>query len=480
MLWKDYSSDTFDELLTGDGRPRPAAKAIGEYIEAMGVDELRNRQRAATADIRAEGITFVVADVHGNIDREWPFDVIPRVIDGDEWDRIDRGLEQRLSALNCFIGDLYGEQHAVRDGVLPKEVLATSRFFFEPCVGMKPRHGVWAHICGSDLVRDADGRVYVLEDNLRVPSGVSYMLENRAISKRVFPELFRDQSIKPVDGYTSRLYALLVSLAPEGIANPNVVLLTPGPVNSAYFEHCYLAQQMGIELCEGSDLVVRDDRVYMRTIGGLEPVDVIYRRVGDDYLDPEVFNPESLIGCPGLMRAWRAGNVALANAPGAGVADDKLVYSYVPDLIRYYLDEDAILPNVPTFRLFDERQRRHVLADLERFVVKPANESGGYGVVVGSKASEADLAACRASVEADPRNFIAQPIVHLSTAPTLCEEGIAARHLDLRPFVLSGADCYVTRGGLTRVALRKGSLVVNSSQGGGSKDTFVVQRAGGV
>lgn len=480
MLWKSYSSETFDELLNEEGQPRDAAKSVSDYIEALGSDELRRRQQAATAEIRAEGITFVVADEHGNLDREWPFDVIPRVMDGEEWERIDRGLEQRLIALNCFIGDLYGAQRAVKEGVLPREVLATSRFFLEPCVGMKPRYGVWAHICGSDLVRDTDGTVYVLEDNLRVPSGVSYMLENRTISKRVFPELFQDQRIKPVDGYTSRLYALLVSLAPEAVVEPRVVLLTPGVGNSAYFEHCYLAQQMGIELVEGSDLSVRDDRVYMRTINGLEAVDVIYRRVGDDYLDPEVFNPGSVLGCHGLLRAWRAGNVALANAPGAGVADDKLVYSYVPDLIRYYLGQDAILPNVPTFRLFDERQRRHVLSDLRRFVVKPANESGGYGVVVGSKASAEELEICRAAVEKDPRNFIAQPIVQLSTAPTLCEEGIEPRHLDLRPFVLSGSGSYVTRGGLTRVALRKGSLVVNSSQGGGSKDTFVVERTGGL
>lgn len=385
---------------------------------------------------------------------------------------------RRLKALNCLIEDLYNDQRAVKDGAVPASVLETSRYFLPACRGMHPRFGVWAHICGSDLVRGADGTVYVLEDNLRVPSGVSYMLENRNISERVFPELFADQNVEPVDGYPSRLYALMVSLAPAGGREPKVVLLTPGVHNSAYFEHGYLAQQMGIELVEGSDLVVRDGRVYSKTIGGLERVDVVYRRVGDDYLDPEVFNADSVIGCPGLMRAWRDGHVALVNAPGAGVADDKLVYSYVPDLIRYYLAEDPILPNVPTLRLFDESDRREVLADLRRFVVKPANESGGHGVVVGSHASEAELAACRASIESDPRNFIAQPIVHLSTAPTLCGDGVEPRHLDLRPFILSGAETYVTRGGLTRVALRKGSLVVNSSQGGGSKDTFVVEEPG--
>jgi len=478
MLWKHYSSVTHDELLIAEGRPRPAARKVSDFIEALGTDELRSRQRAAAAEIRAEGITFTVVEEHGNLDREWPFDVIPRVMSAREWRRIELGLAQRLKALNALIEDLYNEQRVVKDAILPTSVLETSRFFLAACRGMHPRFGVWAHICGSDLVRDADGTLYVLEDNLRVPSGVSYMLENRNVSKRVFPELFADQSIEPVDGYTSRLHALLVSLAPGIDGQPKVVLLTPGVQNSAYFEHSYLAQQMGIELVEGSDLVVRDDRVYTRTIAGMERVDVIYRRVGDEYLDPEVFKPDSLIGCPGLMRAWREGHVVLVNAPGAGVADDKLVYSYVPELIRYYLGDDPILPNVPTLRLFEEEDRRRVLADLRHFVVKPANESGGYGVVVGSKASDKELAECRERVEADPRNFIAQPIVQLSTAPTLWEDGIEPRHLDLRPFILSAADTYVTRGGLTRVALRKGSLVVNSSQGGGSKDTFVVDDAG--
>jgi uncharacterized circularly permuted ATP-grasp superfamily protein len=478
MLWTDYTSDTYDELVAPGGRPRPEARHIADFITSLGSDELRSRQRAATAAIRAEGITFAVADEHENLDREWPFDVVPRVLPAREWARIERGLQQRLLALNCFIEDLYNRQHAVRDGALPEQVLKTSRHFLEACRGMRLPHGAWAHVCGSDLVRDADGTVYVLEDNLRVPSGVSYMLENRAISKRVLPELFGDQSIEPVDGYTSRLYALLMSLAPDDVPQPRAVLLTPGVHNSAYFEHCYLAQQMGIELVEGSDLVIRDDRVFMRTVGGLERVHVIYRRIADEYLDPEAFGSGSLIGCPGLMRAWRAGHVALANAPGAGVADDKLVYSYVPGLIRYYLGEDALLPNVPTFRLFEDKQRRHVLADLSRFVVKPVNESGGQGVVVGDSASAGELSACREAIERDPRNYIAQPIIRLSTAPTLCESGLEARHLDLRPFVLSGAVQYVTRGGLTRVALRRGSLVVNSCQGGGSKDTFIVEEKG--
>ena len=480
MLWSTYSSATYDEMLTPAGRPRPAARNVAAFMEALGGDELLVRQRAAARAIRAEGITFAVVDEHENLDREWPFDVVPRVMSAAEWARIERGLRQRLTALNLFIEDLYNDRRVIADGAFPEAVLRSSRHFLESCRGMRLRHGVWAHVCGSDLVRDADGTVYVLEDNLRVPSGVSYMLENRNISKRVLPELFEEETIEPVDGYTTRLYSLLVSLAPHPDEQPKVVLLTPGVHNSAYFEHCYLAAQMGIDLVEGSDLTTRDDHVYMKTIGGLERVDVIYRRVGDDYLDPETGHPDSVIGCPGLMRVWRAGNVALANAPGAGVADDKVVYSYVPDLIRYYLGEDALLPNVPTFRLFDEEQRRHVLADLRHFVVKPANESGGTGVVVGSKATDQELDRCRAEVEADPRNFIAQPIVRLSTAPTLCAGGVEPRHLDLRPFVLSGAEHYVTRGGLTRVALRKGSLVVNSCQGGGSKDTFIVETKGRV
>ncbi len=451
---------------------------MAELAGVLDLTELRSRQRAAEANIKRLGITFTVYSQRANIDREWPFDIIPRVIPASEWDGIARGLEQRLRTLNAFIDDLYNEQRVVKDGRFPADLVESSKNFRAACRGMRPKYGVWAHISGTDLVRGADGVVRVLEDNLRIPSGVSYMLENRAVTKRVFPELFTKQRIQPVDGYPTRLYELLTSLAPSGVSEPKVVLLTPGTHNSAYFEHCYLAQQMGIDLVQGSDLVVlEDDTVYAKTIAGLSRVDVIYRRIDDDYLDPEAFNSESMLGCRGLLRAWRAGRVALVNAPGAGVADDKLVYSYVPDLVRYYLGEDAILPNVETFRLVNETERRHVLERLRQFVVKPVNESGGYGVVVGSVASAEDLEQCRQAVLRDPRNFVAQPIVALSTAPTLCSEGVEPRHLDLRPFVLSGMDQYVTRGGLTRVALRKGSLVVNSSQGGGSKDTWVVNDA---
>jgi uncharacterized circularly permuted ATP-grasp superfamily protein len=474
MSWNTYSASAgYDELFTTAGQPRELVRGVASLLALLDLEELRSRQRAAETTIRALGITFTVYGGNTNIDRQWPFDIIPRVVPSVEWERVTRGLEQRLRALNHFIDDLYNEQRVVKAGVFPGELLVSSRNYLPACRGMRPKFGAWAQICGSDLVRDADGEFYVLEDNLRIPSGVSYMLENRALTKRVFPELFEHQHIQPVDGYPSRLYGLLASLA--SVDEPNVVLLTPGPFNSAYFEHCYLAQQMGIELVQGNDLVVlEDDCVYTRTIAGVSRVHVIYRRVDDAFLDPEVFRPDSALGCPGLMRAWRAGNVALVNAPGAGVADDKLVYSYVPDLIRYYLGEEPSLPNVETFRLLDEKQRAHVLADLESFVIKPVNESGGYGVIVGRAASSAELAKCRDAVLRDPRNFVAQPTLALSTAPTLCEEGVEPRHLDLRPFVLSGRDQYVTRGGLTRVALRRGSLVVNSSQGGGSKDTWVV------
>ncbi len=469
-------SQSYDEFFDAGGQPRRAARGMSRFIVGLGEHELRRRQEAAETDIRAQGITFTVYDEASNIDREWPLDVIPRVIPASEWATITRGLEQRLTTLNLFIDDLYNEQRVVRDGVFPKGLLETSKHYQKYCEGVHPKFGIWAHIAGSDLVRDIDGTVYVLEDNLRVPSGVSYMLENRLVTKRVFPELFGFQKIQPVDGYVSRLFDLLVSLAPDAELDPTVVVLTPGVFNSAYFEHCLLAQQMGVELVEGQDLVVdADDCVYMKTINGLVRVHVIYRRVDDGYLDPEVTNPDSLLGCPGLFRAWRLGNVALVNAPGAGVADDKLVYSYLPDLIKYYLDQDPLIPNVPTFRLLDERDRRHVLSDLSQFVVKPVNEAGGYGVVVGSSASSQVLEACKVNINADPRNYVAQPIIQLSTAPTLCGDGIEPRHLDLRPFILSGRSHYVTRGGLTRVALRKGSLVVNSSQGGGSKDTWVIE-----
>ncbi len=386
---------------------------------------------------------------------------------------------QRLTALNLFIDDLYNERRILKDKVVPAELIDSSQNYLAPCRGARPRHGVWAHICGSDLVRDGDGTIYVLEDNLRVPSGVSYMLENRNVIKRIFPSIFRNHRIRPVSEYPSALSAMLRSIAPENVAGkPEVVVLTPGIFNSAYFEHSYLARTMGVELVEGSDLIVDDDDcVYMRTIDGLKRVDTIYRRVDDTFIDPQAFRPDSMLGVPGIMRAWRAGNVALANAPGSGVADDKVIYSYVPDIIRYYLDEDAIIPNVPTWRCSEKQHLDHVIANIADLVVKPANESGGYGMLVGPHASRTEHEQFRRLLKADPRNYIAQPTLALSTAPTLCGDKLEPRHLDLRPFILQGATTSVTAGGLTRVAMRKGSLVVNSSQGGGSKDTWIIEDA---
>jgi uncharacterized circularly permuted ATP-grasp superfamily protein len=469
-----------DELIGDDGAPRPVAAALMQLIDSLGTETLVERQQVAELDILTMGITFTVYSDGQNIDRAWPFDIIPRVIPGDEWDRVTAGLAQRLRALNMFIDDLYNDQRVIADGVFPPDLLEASVNFRPQCRGVHPKHGVWAHISGSDLVRDDDGVMYVLEDNLRVPSGVSYVLENRAVAKRAFAELFARQQIRPVDGYTHELKKLLISLAPDGISDPQLAVLTPGIYNSAYFEHSFLAQRMGAELVEGADLVVEsDDCVYMRTIAGLERVHVVYRRIDDLFLDPEVFRPDSTLGVAGLMRAWKAGNVGLANAPGAGVADDKVVYAWVPDLIRYYLGEDQLIPNVPTYRTMYPDERQFVIDNIGDLVVKPANESGGYGIVIGDRASREQLDGVLAAIEADPRNWVAQPILSLSTVPTLvpCDGHgfeVEPRHVDLRPFVLTGAGSYVTPGGLTRVALPKGSLVVNSSQGGGSKDTWVI------
>lgn len=469
-----------DELLTDAGEPRPVARALMSLIDSMGIETLVERQQAAELDILTMGITFTVYADGSNIDRAWPFDLIPRVITGSEWDRVSAGLAQRLVAINRFIDDLYNDQAVIADGVFPAELLEASVNYRPQCRGVRPKFGVWAHISGTDLVRDDDGEMFVLEDNLRVPSGVSYVIENRAVAKRAFSEMFARQQIRPVDTYTGELNKLLVSLAPDGVADPQIVVLTPGIYNSAYFEHSFLAQRMGAELVEGQDLVVGDDDcVYMKTIAGLERVHVIYRRIDDLFLDPEVFREDSMLGVPGLMRAWKAGNVAIANAPGSGVADDKVVYAWIPDIIRYYLGEEPLIRNVPTYRTMYEDERRFVIDNIGDLVVKPANESGGYGIVIGNRATADERQAAIDAIRADPRNWVAQPILSLSTVPTLVPAqgggyAIERRHVDLRPFVLTGASSYVTPGGLTRVALRKGSLVVNSSQGGGSKDTWIV------
>lgn len=474
------SSDFFDELIDPKGNPRPPAKQLLGYLDSLSEEELEKRRLTAEATIQEMGVSFTVYTEEGNIDRAWPFDIIPRTIDASAWRVAEAGLKQRLKALNLFINDLYHDQNVIKDGIIPEHIIKDSKNFRPECVGVTPAYGVWAHICGTDLVRDEDGEFYVLEDNLRVPSGVSYMLENRAITKRVLPELFENDYILPVGSYTSQLFDTLAALSPRDIEEPEIVVLTPGIYNSAYFEHAFLAQQMGTELVEGSDLFVdKDDCVYMKTINGPERVDVIYRRIDDLFIDPEAFIPDSVLGVPGLMRAWRKGNVALANAPGAGVADDKVVYAYVPDIIRYYLDEEPILKNVETYLCEDPEQRAYVLENLDKLVVKPANESGGYGMLVGPHSTKKDQALFAELIEANPRNYIAQPTLKLSTAPTLISKGtLEPRHLDLRPFILQSKDTYVTTGGLTRVAMKKGSLVVNSSQGGGSKDTWIVETKG--
>ncbi|MEZ5566460.1 MAG: circularly permuted type 2 ATP-grasp protein [Gammaproteobacteria bacterium] len=476
ISWAAYDpGDRFDELIQAPGQPRPSAEALAAYLSSLTAKQLKARQDAAERSIVEMGITFTVYSEGQNIDRAWPFDVIPRVLPAQEWQRTEAGLKQRLRALNSFLDDVYNERRILKSRRFPRRLLESSIQYLKPCKGARPAHGVWAHICGSDLVRDADGTLYVLEDNLRVPSGVSYMLENRIVTKRVFPELFANQTIQPVDDYPSALFDTLASLSPRPGDQPEVVVLTPGIYNSAYIEHAYLAQRMGAELVEGSDLVVDDDDcVYMRSVDGLARVDVIYSRVNAEYLDPDALRPDSALGVRGLVRAWRAGNVALANAPGTGVADDKVVYAYVPEMIRFYLDEEPILPNVPTHLCADKKSLDHVLANLDKLVVKPANESGGYGMLVGPHASRKEREEFHARLRNDPRNYVAQPVINLSTVPTLIDGVVEGRHVDLRPFILQGRELYVTPGGLTRVALRRGSLVVNSSQGGGSKDTWVV------
>jgi uncharacterized circularly permuted ATP-grasp superfamily protein len=475
--WGSYEVDgLYDELIEKAGKPRRAAAPLVHHVAEMDEPELISRQAAAELAIKEMGVTFTVyTDKDGSIDRTWPFDIIPRIIARKEWQRIEAGLRQRVQALNLFIDDLYHDQRIIKDGIFPAEVLEKSVNFRPQCVGVGPTLGIWAHICGSDLVRDKDGTVYVLEDNLRVPSGVSYMLENRLVTKRVFPELFEDYRPLPVDDYPSQLFDTLAALSPRPADYPQVVVLTPGIYNSAYFEHAYLAQQMGCELVEGRDMVVGDDDcVYMRTVSGLSRVDVIYRRIDDLFMDPEAFHPDSVLGVPGLVRAWKAGNVALANAPGAGVADDKVVYAFVPEMIRYYLGESAIVPNVPTYLCMKPDELEYTLANLPKMVVKPANESGGHGMLVGPASTKAEREAFAERIKKDPRNYIAQPALALSTVPTMVGTRVEPRHVDLRPFILSADRVQVTTGGLTRVALRKGSLVVNSSQGGGSKDTWIV------
>lgn len=475
--WKNYRSDGFfDELLTEKGHPRQVARQAVKLLRELPQDEIDARRTAAEVAIREMGISFTVYSEAGNIDRAWPFDLIPRVITAREWNKVRQGLAQRCRALNLFIDDVYNKQKIFADGVVPAETVLESTNFKEQCLGASPRFGVWANICGSDLIRNIDGQFYVLEDNLRVPSGVSYMVENREITKRSLPELFENYSILPVDDYPTQLYRMLAALSPRERKRPTIVVLTPGIYNSAYFEHAFLAQGMGAELVEGADLLVGEDEcVYMRTVDGPLRVDVVYRRIDEDFMDPEAFREDSMLGVPGLMRAWLKGNVAIANAPGSGVADDKVVYAFVPDMIKYYLKEKPLLKSVPTYLCMREKDREYVLENIADLVVKPANESGGYGLMVGPHADKATHRKFAKLIEKNPRNYIAQPTLSLSTAPTFIGDEIKPRHLDLRPFILQSRDTWVTPGGLTRVAMREGSLVVNSSQGGGSKDTWIVE-----
>jgi uncharacterized circularly permuted ATP-grasp superfamily protein len=464
----------YDELFEVEGVPRSAASLLIERIDSLSLEELMRRQATAQQALFKVGVTFNVYSDNQGTERIFPFDIIPRVISLKEWEWIERGLKQRIYALNLFLHDIYNEQKIIKDGIIPERVIASSKGLMTPCVGLQPPNGLWCHITGTDIVRDRDGQWYVLEDNMRCPSGVSYVLENRRVMKSTFPRLFDAIDIKPVDDYASRLLDTLLNLAPSGLPDPTVVVLTPGIYNSAYFEHSFLAQQMGVELVEGRDLVVADGYLQMKTTKGLKRVDVVYRRIDDDFIDPLAFRPDSLLGVPGLMEVYREGRVAIANALGTGIADDKVVYAYVPQMIQYYLGEDQILPNVPTYLCWEDDQMSYVLDNLDSLVVKAASESGGYGMLIGPHATQAERDEFAQRIRTNPRNYIAQPTLSLSRVPTLIDSAFEGCHVDLRPYILYGDDIYVSPGGLTRVALKRGSLVVNSSQGGGSKDTWVV------
>ena len=468
----------YDEMFESPCVPRSHYQGLFRTLLELPGEQLRKSQQAADLSFLHQGITFTVYGNEQGTERVFPNDLLPRIVPGYEWQQVERGLTQRITALNLFLDDVYHEGHILADGVVPRELIYSCKHFRREMCGLAVPRGIYVSICGTDLVRVPDGSFAVLEDNLRVPSGVSYMLANRKVLKRVFPGLFRDYGVRSIDHYSQSLLATLRSLLPlncSGRREPTIVLLTPGTFNSAYFEHTFLAQQMGIELVEGRDLLVHDNIVYMRTTAGLRRVDVIYRRVDDDFVDPLCFRPDSRLGVAGLFNAYRAGNVTLANAPGTGVADDKAVYAYVPAIIRYYLQQDPIISNVETHILTDKRQRDHVVENLDKMVVKAVGESGGYGMLIGPHSTAEQREKFRSVIETEPRNYIAQPVLALSRAPCFVEGEIAARHIDLRPYILFGEHVTLVPGGLTRVALRKGSLVVNSSQGGGSKDTWVLR-----
>ncbi|MFE7629468.1 circularly permuted type 2 ATP-grasp protein [Kocuria sp. NPDC057446] len=475
-LFENYAADmavaaAYDEMYTADRQVRPGYDRIGGVLDDLSLSDVNTRADSMARSFLDRGVTF---DFAGE-ERPFPLDIVPRVITADEWDVIERGVKQRVRALECFLDDVYGEQRVVADGVVPKALITSSAHFHRSVWGFRPAGGVRIHVAGIDVVRDQQGVFRVLEDNVRVPSGVSYVIENRRAMTKGLPEAFMSQPIRAVEAYPRHLYKALRATAPEAAEDPTVVVLTPGVFNSAYFEHTLLAGLMGVELVEGRDLVVRGDKVYMRTTDGEQRVDVIYKRIDDEFLDPLHFRSDSVLGCSGLVNAARAGNVTIANAIGNGVADDKLTYSYVPDLIRYYLDEEPVLPNVDTYRLEEDEARAWVLEHLDELVVKPVDGSGGKGLVIGPQATAAELEELRAKVLADPRGWIAQPVLQLSTVPTFADGEFSPRHVDLRPFAVnSGDEVYVLPGGLTRVAMQKGSLIVNSSQGGGSKDTWVL------
>ncbi len=463
------------ELLGSGEQPSKALIGIWQRLQTMDVADLLRRAGDAEHELYNLGITFTVYSEKDAIDRILPFDVIPRVMTAREWRRVEAGVAQRVRALNLFLWDIYHQQLILKDGTIPSALILGNGNYRPEMIGVDPPCGTYIHINGTDLVRDGDGAFHVLEDNGRAPSGVSYVVENRHMMQRAFPDLMQGLRIRPVSDYGERLLSKLIEVAPAGIADPTVVLLSPGVFNSAYFEHIFLAREMGVPLVEGRDLTVENDRLFMRTVAGLRPVHVVYRRINDDYLDPEAFNKSSMLGVAGLMRAAAKGHVTLANAVGTGVADDKAVYAYVPRIIQYYLNEDPILPNVETHICGEPAGLAYTLENLENLVVKPVGESGGYGIVVGPKASRAEIAECRALLEANPANFISQPMIDLSVCPTLNDTGVVPRHVDLRPYAVTGRDTWVLPGGLTRVALKEGSIIVNSSQGGGTKDTWVLE-----
>jgi uncharacterized circularly permuted ATP-grasp superfamily protein len=474
MVFMATADQAYDEMLEPSGAPRAHCRQYYDWLREQPSEHLARKRAEADALFHRVGITFAVYGETEGTERLIPFDIVPRILPASEWTLLEQGLKQRVRALNAFIADIYHEQRILRAGRIPPEQILCNPQYRPEMQGIDLPGGIYAHISGIDVVRDGAGRFCVLEDNLRVPSGVSYMLENRKMMMRLFPELFARDAIEPVEHYPDVLHENLKSVAPDGVTDPTVVLLTPGAYNSAYFEHAFLAQQMGIELVEGQDLFVRDAVLYMRTTQGPQRVDVVYRRLDDDFLDPLAFRAESALGVPGLLTAYRAGHVSIANAIGTGVADDKSVYPYVPAMVRFYLEEEPLLANVPTWVLRREEDRAYALAHLEELVVKEVHGAGGYGMLIGPAASRAQLDEFRARIEAHPERYIAQPTLALSTSPTLVAAGLAPRHIDLRPFVLSGREVTVVPGGLTRVALREGSLIVNSSQGGGTKDTWVL------